>query len=241
MRQADGPARRATAERATRRLPRDTTRRLRPGTTDRAGSAFGAAGRSRPGRGGTRCAVRCDAGRPGTGSCARSAAPHKPGRSGRSGWPTPTRPTPAGPACTGVTPTTPAKSTTPPSSPSWPTTTGGRCPPRPRRCLRCWRCARPGRGSRPGTVAPGPPRPAGRCTPGSLSCTSAAARSTAARAGHDALTRSSADVTPVTTVPGRVIGAKPAAVCRWIFDLLGAAPGDTLTTCPPHPRRALTP
>jgi hypothetical protein len=25
-----------------------------------------------------------------------------------------------------------------------------------------------------------------------------------------------------------VIGAKPAAVCRWIFTLLGAAPGDTL-------------
>jgi hypothetical protein len=25
-----------------------------------------------------------------------------------------------------------------------------------------------------------------------------------------------------------VIGAKPAAVCRWIFDLLGAAPGDSL-------------
>ena len=24
---------------------------------------------------------------------------------------------------------------------------------------------------------------------------------------------------PVTTLPGRVIGAKPAAVCRWIFDL----------------------
>jgi len=33
---------------------------------------------------------------------------------------------------------------------------------------------------------------------------------------------------PVTTRPGRVIGAKPAAVCHWIFDLLGAAPGDTL-------------
>ena len=33
---------------------------------------------------------------------------------------------------------------------------------------------------------------------------------------------------PVTTLPGRVIGAKPAAVSRWIFDLLGAAPGDTL-------------
>jgi len=25
-----------------------------------------------------------------------------------------------------------------------------------------------------------------------------------------------------------VVGAKPAAVCRWIFTLLGAAPGDML-------------
>ena len=25
-----------------------------------------------------------------------------------------------------------------------------------------------------------------------------------------------------------MIGAKPAAVCRWIFTLLGACPGDTL-------------
>ena len=33
---------------------------------------------------------------------------------------------------------------------------------------------------------------------------------------------------PVRTLPGRVIGAKPAAVCRWIFGLLGALPGDTL-------------
>lgn len=33
---------------------------------------------------------------------------------------------------------------------------------------------------------------------------------------------------PVTTLPGRVTGAKPAAVCRWIFGLLGALPGDTL-------------
>jgi len=32
----------------------------------------------------------------------------------------------------------------------------------------------------------------------------------------------------LTTLPGRVIGAKPAAVCRWIFDLLGAGPGGTL-------------
>ena len=35
-------------------------------------------------------------------------------------------------------------------------------------------------------------------------------------------------VAPPTTLPGRVIGAKPAAVCRWIFDLPGAGPGDTL-------------
>lgn len=34
-------------------------------------------------------------------------------------------------------------------------------------------------------------------------------------------------VSPMTTLPGRVVGAKPPAVCRWIFDLLGAAPGDT--------------
>jgi hypothetical protein len=35
-------------------------------------------------------------------------------------------------------------------------------------------------------------------------------------------------VTPVSTRPGHVIGAKPAAVCRWIFALLGAGPGDAL-------------
>ncbi len=35
-------------------------------------------------------------------------------------------------------------------------------------------------------------------------------------------------VSALTTLPGRVIGAKPAAFCRWIFDLLGAAPGDSL-------------
>ncbi len=34
-------------------------------------------------------------------------------------------------------------------------------------------------------------------------------------------------VEPLDTLPGRVIGAKPAAACRWIFTLLGAAPGDT--------------
>jgi len=35
-------------------------------------------------------------------------------------------------------------------------------------------------------------------------------------------------VAAVTTLPGRVIGAKPAAVCRWIFGLLGAQLGDSL-------------
>lgn len=31
-----------------------------------------------------------------------------------------------------------------------------------------------------------------------------------------------------TTDPGRVIGTKPAAFCRWVFDLLGAQAGDEL-------------
>lgn len=30
------------------------------------------------------------------------------------------------------------------------------------------------------------------------------------------------------TDPARVVGAKPAAFCRWVFDLLGARPGDQL-------------
>jgi hypothetical protein len=33
---------------------------------------------------------------------------------------------------------------------------------------------------------------------------------------------------PRTTDPRRVIGAKPAAFCRWLFELLGAAAGDEL-------------
>jgi hypothetical protein len=32
----------------------------------------------------------------------------------------------------------------------------------------------------------------------------------------------------MTTLPGRVVGAKPAAFCRWLFDLLAALPGDSL-------------
>ena len=35
-------------------------------------------------------------------------------------------------------------------------------------------------------------------------------------------------VSPLTTLPTRVTGTKPAAFCRWLFGLLGAAPGDTL-------------
>jgi hypothetical protein len=35
-------------------------------------------------------------------------------------------------------------------------------------------------------------------------------------------------ISAMTTLPGRVTGTKPAAVCAWIFGLLGAAPGDTL-------------
>jgi hypothetical protein len=35
-------------------------------------------------------------------------------------------------------------------------------------------------------------------------------------------------VSPMTTLPGRVIGAKPAAFCRWLFALLGAQPQDSL-------------
>lgn len=35
-------------------------------------------------------------------------------------------------------------------------------------------------------------------------------------------------VSALTTLPGRVIGTKPPGFCRWLFDLLGAGPGDTL-------------
>jgi hypothetical protein len=35
-------------------------------------------------------------------------------------------------------------------------------------------------------------------------------------------------ISPLTTLPTRVTGTKPAAFCRWVFTLLGAAPGDTL-------------
>ena len=33
---------------------------------------------------------------------------------------------------------------------------------------------------------------------------------------------------PLLTLPGRVTGTKPAAFCRWVFTLLGAAPADSL-------------
>jgi hypothetical protein len=35
-------------------------------------------------------------------------------------------------------------------------------------------------------------------------------------------------VSALTTLPSRVTGTKPAAFCRWVFDLLGAEVGDTL-------------
>jgi hypothetical protein len=35
-------------------------------------------------------------------------------------------------------------------------------------------------------------------------------------------------VAPMTTLPGRVVGAKPAVFCRWLFELLAATPADTL-------------
>jgi hypothetical protein len=38
-----------------------------------------------------------------------------------------------------------------------------------------------------------------------------------------------------------VIGAKPAAVCRWICTLLGACPGDTLDDLFPDPERPAGP
>ena len=48
-------------------------------------------------------------------------------------------------------------------------------------------------------------------------------------------------VGPLDTLPGRVLGAKPAAVCRWIFILLGACPGDTLDDLFPAPGRSAGP
>jgi hypothetical protein len=34
-------------------------------------------------------------------------------------------------------------------------------------------------------------------------------------------------MSPMLTLPSRVVGAKPAAFCRWMFDLIGATPADT--------------
>lgn len=43
-------------------------------------------------------------------------------------------------------------------------------------------------------------------------------------AGVDVLTHG---VVSMRTLPSRVIGAKPAAFCRWIFELIGAGPRDS--------------
>ena len=52
-----------------------------------------------------------------------------------------------------------------------------------------------------------------------------ASRSTGAARRVDVLQHG---VAPMLTLPGRVIGTKPAAFCRWIFDLVGATPDDQL-------------
>lgn len=58
---------------------------------------------------------------------------------------------------------------------------------------------------------------------------------------HDASRRRRTDSlifvpTTRTTDPNRVIGAKPARFCRWLFDLLGAAPGDSFVDLYPGSR-----
>lgn len=35
-------------------------------------------------------------------------------------------------------------------------------------------------------------------------------------------------ISPLTTLPSRVVGTKPPAFCRWLFDLVGATPADDL-------------
>lgn len=123
----------------------------------------------------------------------------------RSGWPMPTRPIRARPGCTGIIPSR----------------------PRLRRCLPCSRCARPGSEWPPGTGAND--RPTRSRWP------LHAWEPVLYHGGRQLLTDGQRRVDslaygvgPLHPLPGRVIGAKPAAMCRWIFTLLGAAPGDTL-------------
>ena len=220
---------------ATRRRPRDATRHLERDPTRRAdpvrrdGCAPGAVGRSRSGPAGTRSAVRCAAGRPGTGSCARPGRPDPSRVAARYAWPTLTRPIRARRGCTA----------------GHPDYAGevdhaalirrllglrrvGAVHLRPKRCPACWPCARPGYGWRPGTAANGPPRsrwPLHAWEPVIYAGGRQIIRDRLQPRRVDSIV---CGVAPVTTLPGRVIGAKPAAVCRWIFDLLGAGPGDTL-------------
>ncbi len=204
----------------------------------------------------TRSAAASDAGTPGTGSPPASARPRS-APSFRYAWPTPTRPTPDEPAATTApTRTTPARSTTRNCSSSSPATTAGpyRQPPT---CLQevlalCPAGARVAvwvRGERPNPRA-GRPLNAwepviyhgGRILSDSSTRTSSDASSTTtahatpqptpeesrAPGGRrvDVLIRRPR---PRTTAPGHVTGAKPAEFARWIFDLLGALPGDDLT------------
>ena len=171
-----------------------------------------------------RCAVRSAAARPGTDSCTRSATPNR-SAAVRSGWPTPTRPIRGKPRCTGIIRTTAARLTTPRSSAAWPPTTGGPCPHPPRHCLPLLALCPPGvrvaawhKGDRPTRSR----WPLHAWEPviyhGGRQLVTGQRRADSLVCG----------VGPLDTLPGRVIGAKPAAVCRWIFSLLGAGPADTL-------------
>ena len=84
---------------------------------------------------------------------------------------------------------------------------------------------RPMSGSLPGATANDRPGAGGRCTPGSQSSTRGGRQLIGGARRVDSIV---CGVAPLDTLPGRVLGAKPAAVCRWIFTLLGACPGDTL-------------
>jgi len=105
--------------------------------------------------------------------------------------------------------------------------TGGPSRPRPRRCLPCWRCARPGSRSPPGTGVSVPPAAGGRCTRGSRSSFTAAASSSL----DNAESTRWCGVRPLDTLPGRVIGAKPASVCRWSSPCLAPRLVTRLMTC----------
>jgi hypothetical protein len=165
-----------------------------------------------------RCAARSAAARPGTGSCARSATPRRLLPAARSGSPTPTRPT-RGNAWLYR------------DHPDY----GGEVD----HAELIARLAGYDGWALPAVLAPCPPgvrvaawhrgvRPTRSRWPlhawEPVIYSGGRQLDTGVRCADSIL----CGVAPLDTLPGRVIGAKPAAVCRWIFTLLGAAPGDTL-------------